>query len=144
MAKKDKETLALIQEVRARKKEIISLERPVWKTDCSFCQGGGHRPVNLQVESSIFELIKIAAFIRQQEIIYTQQVVELKITDAPTFTHQGFSANDWVDDIKTRIAKIQITSKKKTLEALEARLSAIISPELRAEMELEDIKKALS
>ena len=55
----------------------------------------------------------------------------------------GFSVNDWIDDIKTRINKVQIASKKVKLEHLESRLNAIISPELRAEMELEAISAEL-
>lgn len=42
-----------------------------------------------------------------------------------------------------RIDKIEITMKKKELELLEDRINKLISPELRAQMELEEIKKSL-
>lgn len=57
--------------------------------------------------------------------------------------HDGYAIDDWIADIKTRLNKIQIKSKKDALAALEARLDKIISPELRAEMELAAIEAEL-
>jgi len=48
-----------------------------------------------------------------------------------------------VADVKTRIGKVSIHKKKRQLEALETRLEKIVSPELRAEMELQAIKELL-
>ncbi len=48
-----------------------------------------------------------------------------------------------MEDIKTRINKIQIVSKRKKLEELEARLNSIISPSLKAEMEVDAIAAEL-
>jgi len=48
-----------------------------------------------------------------------------------------------VADVKTRIGKVSIDKKKRQLEALETRLEKIVSPELRAEMELQAIKELL-
>lgn len=42
-----------------------------------------------------------------------------------------------------RIMKIQIASEKEKLESLETRLNKIISPEKRAELELEAIEAEL-
>lgn len=145
MAKKtDQKTLDLIQEVARRKQEIAKAERPNWITNCSFSfEEGSSKTVNLHVCQDVRQMITIAAFLRESEISYNAAAQELGV-DAPPFTWSGFSVSDWLSDIRTRINRIQIDSKKKKLAALEERLNKIISPELRAEMELEAIAAELS
>lgn len=145
--KSDKKTLELIQEVKKQKAEIAKIERPNWKTNCtfSFYDGKLNDTINLHVENDVKRLIGIAGFIWTHQSGYCSGVGILGMKDdAPTFTWGGFQASDWFDDIKLRIAKIQITKKKQKLEALEARLNSIISPELRAEMELQAIAEELA
>lgn len=45
--------------------------------------------------------------------------------------------------IYNRINKLSLSAKRKELEALEARLDKLVSPELKAKMELELIEKEL-
>ena len=146
MAKKtDQQTLDLINEVNRRKKEISKLEKPNWCTNCSFgyTEGSATGRVNIQVESNIRNLINMAAFLREKERSYLLAADAMSIENPPPFTWDGFGVCDWIEDIKTRINKIQINSKKQKLEQLEMRLSSIISPELRAQMELEAIAKEM-
>ena len=145
MAKTDKKTLELIKEVQRRKEEIAKAEKPAWKTNCSFSynEGSATLPINLQVESNIKTLVNIAAFLRDKEDSYVDMAQELGVIDAPEFTWNGSPVADWISDIKSRINKVQIANKKKQLETLETRLAAIVSPELRAELELEAISQAL-
>lgn len=151
MAKTDQKTLALIKEVKSRKAEIAKLEaKPQWKTNCSFSWGehegkgsGLVNPVNLQVESSVKNLISMASFLRDKEASYASTAAAFEVDSPPSFTWNTFPVADWIEDIKTRINRLQIASKKKKLEALETRLNAVISPELRAEMELEAITSEL-
>lgn len=141
--KTDDKTLDLIKEVKRQKDEIAKAERPNWITNCSFSYTEGSSNItNIHVESNIKNLVCIASFLREKEASY-KQTAELLGVDAPEFTWSGFSVKDWLNDIKTRINKVQITSKKKKLELLEARLNAIISPELRAELELKAIEDEL-
>jgi len=150
MAKKsptsDQKTLDLIREVKNRKEEISKAERPNWLTNCSFSfvDGNLNGAVNIHVESNIKNLISYVAFLLDKERSYKEAATVLAIDSPPTFAWNGFSVGDWIKDIKTRISKIQIASKKKKLEELESRLSAIISPELRAQMELDAIASELS
>jgi hypothetical protein len=146
MAKKtDQKTLALIEEVKNRKEEISKLSRPNWKTNCSFTydENKMNDCINLHVESNVRKLISYAAFLRLKESSYFAAIAELKLSDYPEFTWCGFSVPDWMEDIKTRINQVQINSKEKSLEVLEARLNTIVSPELKAQMELEAIEKEL-
>ncbi len=151
MAKKattDQKTLDLIKEVQNRKAEISKLERPNWKTNCSFSfVEGSSTTVNIHVESNVKNLIGYAAHLIEKERSYNSAATTLGLDGAesvPPFTWSGFSVNDWLDDIKTRINKIQISFKKKKLEILESRLNAVISPELKAELELQAIANELS
>jgi hypothetical protein len=60
------------------------------------------------------------------------------------FTWLGFTVEEWKDDFQTRVNQISVQEKRKELAELESRLNAIISPELKAQMELEAIEKLLS
>lgn len=146
MAKKtDQQTLDLIKEVQRRKDEISKLQKPNWLTNCSFTytEGRMNEAVNIHVQTNVRDLVNMAAFLRHRENNYNEAADFLGV-EAPAFTWSGFTAADWLEDIKTRINQIQITSKQKKLAALESRLGQIISPELRAQMELEAIASELS
>jgi hypothetical protein len=139
----DDKTLALIREVNRQKAEISKAERPNWITNCSFSYTENpSQAINIHVESNIRNLVCIAAFLQDRERSYAD-VAKTMGVEAPNFTWGGFAVKDWLEDIKMRINKIQLASKKKKLEVLEARLNAIISPELRAEIELQAIADEL-
>lgn len=144
MANQDDITLKLINEVNRRKAEIAKAERPTWKTNCSFAYVEGNpATTNLHVASNIRDLVCIASFLRDKEKSYANAAKELGV-DAPKFSWCGSSVEDWLEDIKTRISKLEIASRRKKLEELESRLNSIISPDLRRQMELEAIQKELA
>lgn len=144
MAKTDKKTLDLINEVKKQKADIAKADRPQYRTNCSFAYiEGSSQTTNIQVESNIRNLIGIAAFLLDKEKSYKEAAKTLGVESPPEFTWSGFSAADWIEDLKTRITKAQIAVKRKKLEALETRLNSIISTELRAELELAAITEEL-
>lgn len=139
----DDMTLELIKQVAKQKEEISKAERPTWITNCSFSYTEkSSDAINLHVESNIRNLVCIAAFLKEKEKSY-QEAAETLGVEAPAFTWGGHSVKEWLEDLKLRINKIQIASKRKKLETLENRLNAIISPELKAKMELEAIASEL-
>ncbi len=141
----DQKTLAMIEKVKEKKSQIAKLERPNYKTNMSFSYGfNRNESINLQTVNDVRELLNIAAFIQTRAAAYYEAAKTLKVTQPPSFEWNGFSSTDWLDDIELRINKSQITAKKKELEQLESRLNSIISPELRAQMELEEIERQLS
>lgn len=147
MAKKvttDQKTLDLIEDIKNRKKEISQLERPNWRTNCTFScvEGKLNDAINLHVEKSVKNLIVYASYLRDKERSYNETALALGV-EAPAFSWNGFSVSDWCEDIRMQINKIQIASKKVKLEQLESRLSAIISPELKRELELQAIEDEL-
>ena len=140
----DSITLDLMRQVEKQKKEISNAERPNWITNCSFSYTEkSSDAINIHVESNVRTLICIAAFLNSKEAAYKKAASILGVED-DTFTWGGFTTQNWIDDLKLRINKIQINSKKKKLEVLESRLNAIISPELKAQMELESIASELN
>jgi monoamine oxidase len=147
MAKKttDTRTLELIKQVQRQKEEISQAEKPNWVTNCSFSYSHNktNDAINLHVEASVQNLLLIGVFLKERERGYNDLAKEMGV-EAPAFSWQGFSVSDWLTDIKNRINKIQIASKKKKLEVLESRLNSVISPELRAELELQAIEEELN
>lgn len=144
-AKTDKKTLGLIAEIKKQKEEIGKADRPSWRTNCAFAYvEGSSATQNIQVLSSVRDLICIVACLLDKRASYDHAAKLLGVENPPTFTWCGFTVEDWVEDLKLRINKIQIASKRKKLETLEARLNAVISPELRAELELEAITSELA
>lgn len=140
----DDQTLALIEEVRRQRASISESENPNWKTNCAFpWTEGSSNIISLHVCSDIKQLVSIAAFLMDKETSYMDAATALSV-DAPQFTWNGFSVADWMSDIKVRIGKIQIKANKQKLESYESRLDKIISPELKRQMELDEISKLLN
>ena len=144
MAKKtDTKTLALLKEVQKRKDDITKWDKPNWTTNCNFSYvEGSSKIINLHVEKSVQTLVSIAAFLQRKEFDYNVAAKNLNV-EAPAFRWSGFTVDEWVSDVKARINKVQIATKKKSLQTLEDRLNDIVSPDLRAEMELEAIAAEL-
>lgn len=140
----DKLTLDLIEKVKTKRAEIAKIEKPNYKTNCSFSfsEGGGNS-TNLHVESNIGKLISIAAHLTNQKNAYQSAAEVLEIESPPDFKWGGYLYQDWIDDLKLRVKKVQISKRKEELETFESRLNAIISPELKRQMELEELSKSI-
>lgn len=144
MATKQDKTVQDLFAVIQKKKEVIAkAEKPNWKTNCSFgyIKDSPTGRVNLQVLNDVQELIHILGFLIEKEKAFAEAAKFLDV-DAK-FDWFGYTLDEWREDVQTRVNKIQIIDKKKTLEKLEARLNSLISPEFRAEMELAEITKML-
>lgn len=138
----DKLVQELFNVVQAKKAEIAKAEKPNWETNCAFRYNkDSSASTNLQVCADVEELVHILAFLcdRKKGFDEAQKITGTSLK----FKWLGFSFDDWASDIKTRIDKIQITIKKKDLEALESRLDKLVSPELKRKLELAEISKML-
>ena len=141
--KNDKVVQELFAKVQEKKKEITKAEKPNWNTNCSFgfVKESSQR-CNIQTISDIDDLIEIFAFLVDKSAAFDKACSLLEVKDR-TFKWLGFTLEEWQTDIRTRITRIQITKKKQELESLEKRLDSLVSPELRAELELKAISEAL-
>jgi len=140
---RDKLVQELFQIVQTKKAAIAKAEKPNWLTNCAF-RYSQYLPatINIQVCSDVDELVEILGFLWMRQNGF-EEANEILFTSSK-FSWCGFTFDQWVSDIKTRIDKIEISSKKKELESLEARLDKLISPELKEQMEIDEIKKILA
>lgn len=142
MKETDKKTRELFAIVQKKKGEIKAAEKPQWKTNCAFYFTESPKdPFNLQITTDVAALVRALAFLYEKEASFQAAAKDLGVDIL--FEWHGYSTETWKVDIQARINKIQIEKKKKELEALEKRLDNILSPELKAEMELEAIMKEL-
>lgn len=138
---RNEKILEYLATINKKREEIEKIERPNWKTNCAFSADGLVK--NLHVENDVRTLVIIASIIMTKEDAYYKARLALGIDNVPDFEFNGYSLKDWLCDIKSRINKVQVATKKKELQELEDRLNKIVSPELRAEMELLAIAKEL-
>jgi hypothetical protein len=138
----DQITLDLIKEVKTRKAEIAKAERHTWLTNGSFnfIPGGG--TINLHVADT-GTLMQIATYLYAMSSSYDAVVRDFGVEKAPAPKWGGYTISDWLTDVQARVTKIQIQSKKDKLEVLEARLNSILTPEMRAHLELQAIQEEL-
>ena len=128
-----------------KKPEVEAAEKASqqkWKTNCSFPSVFGNtQPINIQTqsESTLIELLSDLMIHRE----FQSKAALMLGAKSTAGTWGGFTIDEWVEDFKTRVAKIQLADKKKDLVQLEKRLDAIVSPEQRRALELEAITKSL-
>lgn len=133
----------LIEVVKQKKSEIAKAEKPKWMTNCSFPYSEENSPrLNLNTVALESTLVTILGNLIMRKNAHEQ--AQYILGSKSTFNWGGYSFEDWKADIQTRLFKIQINDKKKELEILEARLDKLISPELKAKLELEEIQNILS
>lgn len=139
----DKKIDELFAVVKAQKVEVEKAEKESkrsWNTNCSF-KLYGPTPVNLQTatEDMIFKsLTELLSFKGNAEEAI--EILGLK----KEIKHDGYSVGEWIEDFQKRIATIQLKMKKEKLKTLEDRLTSIVSPEQKREMELAAIMKEMS
>lgn len=149
MAKKatgtDAAILDLIKQVNAKKAAIKKAERPSFKTNMniSWPGQGGLTAVNLLTLTDVSVLISIVGFLLEKGNGYAEASKILEVENPPPLQWCGFGVNDWIIDIKARIGKIQITEEQRKLDLLEERLQKIVTPELRAKLEIQAITAEL-
>lgn len=141
----DERVKALFDVVRARREEIAKIENPSWVTNCNFNYdpnaSGVHTQSNIQTIKEVPALVRILAFLLAQEEYFNKAADILLVDDE--FRWGGYTTAQWRQDINTRISKIRVSEKKAELKKLEDRLNAILSPELKAQLELEAIEREL-
>lgn len=138
----DAKVQALIDLVKVKKEEIKKAEKPNWVTNCSFRYSEDRAEgFNIQTITDTDKLVHALAFLKTRAAAYDEAAAELGVKGG--FSWLGFSIEDWTSDFKTRVDKVNIAKKKKELELLEERLDKLISPELKAQMELDEITKML-
>ena len=137
----DDKVQKLIAELQKRKGEIGKIESQTFKTNCQYVGPDG-KVINLQVVQDTTQLMHILSFLHCLRGAWQSAVCPF-LGLKKNFEWQNYSYDDWANDIKNRVDKLSLNTKRKELDALEARLDKLVSPELKAKMELELIEKEL-
>jgi hypothetical protein len=139
----DEKVKALFASVQEKKIAIEKAERPVWMTggQFSYSANSAHDRINIQTITDVRKIVEVLAFLIDRKEKSENAAKELGVDY--NFTWLGFTVPEWKNDLQTRVNQISIQEKRKELAEIEARLNAIISPELKAQMELEAISALL-
>lgn len=142
MSNIDSKINELFQVLEKQKKDVEATEKAAskkWHTNCSL-QFMGQHPYNIQTASEDVLRNAVSQLLIHKD--YAKQAADvLNLPVDNTFA--GYTYDHWIEDCKTKIAKIQLRAKKEKLNQLEERLNAIVSPEQRRQMELDAIVKEL-
>jgi len=133
----------LFDTVQTKKLAIEKAERPCWQTSGNFgySANSAHDRTDVKTITDVRKIVDMLAFLMDRKEKSESAAKELGVTY--TFSWLGFSVDEWKSDFVTRVNQISLKEKQKELAEIEARLNAIISPELKAKMELEVLSKLL-
>ena len=141
---KVQELFQIVQKKKLDLEETIKTEKRSFITNCSFGwdENNISGRINIQTVSDPKVLVKALARLEEASA-YEEKAAEKLGVENHKFEWLNYSLKDWTTDFQTRMAKIQSSKKKTELNKLEEKLNSLVSPELRAEMELEAIEKML-
>lgn len=139
----DSKIYQLLEVLEAKKKDVSNAEKEAgrsWVTNCSLPLWTG-TTLNLQTASTenLVHAVSLLLMLEESQ----RKAAEVLGVSAGKLYH-GYKIEDWIEDCKKRIAKVELNQKKSELATLESRLNAIVSPEQRRAMELEALTKALT
>ena len=145
--KTDEKVQKLFEIVQKKKLELEKLtrtEKRSWITNCSFAwdENNASSRINIQVVNEPKVLIKALAKLELQAKAEQEAAEKLGVENYK-FEWLSYTLDEWTTDFQTRLAKIESSKKKTEFNDLEKRLNSLISPELKAELELQEIEKAL-
>ena len=139
----DQRVQALFDQLATKKEVVAKAEKPVYVTGGQFrFSEDVSRSIDITTVRDERKLVEILTFLKERSSKYAEASADLGCE--VKFTWLGFTVEEWTADLKTRVNILQISKRKAELVELEARLNAIVSPELRRQMELAALEKALT
>ncbi|MGV8961855.1 MAG: hypothetical protein ACOH2V_00475 [Candidatus Saccharimonadaceae bacterium] len=131
----DERVQLLFDKLTAKKAEVANAEKPQYVTGGMFryaeSMGNTIDIVSVRDER---KLVEILTFLKERSEKYPDAAKELG-TDV-NFTWLGFTVEEWLKDLKTRVSVLQIARRRTELAELELKINAVVSPELRQKMEM--------
>ena len=136
---RDERVLALFEKLQSKKAEVANAERPVYVTGGQFRYSESvGTSVDIMTVRDERKLVEILVFLKDRSERYPAACEELGVE--AEFKWLGFTYDEWKQDLKTRVSVLQIAKRKAELKELEARVNAVMTPELRAELELKALE----
>ena len=132
--KNDEMILELKRKIVEKKKELKSSERFVPLTNCSIELDGVRSNIQvLSKEQLTLLLLKLAT--------YKLAMKELLLE---SFNISGFEVNDWIVDIKAKLAILNRKEEEQKLRQMEEKLHNLLSNDTKVELELQQIMQDLN
>ena len=138
---RDKTIQTLLTVIKQKREEIALIDKPRWETNCNFIYESGDGRYNIQTISDPQTLVKLLGYVIKEKEAFDAGAKELGL--ALTFKISGYTVEQWTHDLKARLSKVNVSTKKKEMETLEARLNKLVTPAERERLELEDIMKSI-
>ncbi len=138
---KDSQILSLINTVKEKRKEIENAGKHSFKTNGLFSYSDEVNSNSSKLNINVLDLNRL---LNVRTFLYVMNNQHQLLNPGVDFTWCNYTFSDWVLDLNSRIMNVTIDKKKKELKILEERLDKIISPELRAEMELESLQREIN
>ena len=136
---RDQRVIAFFEKLTAKKAEVSNAERPVYVTGGQFRYSESvGTSIDIMTARDERKLVEILVFLKDRSERYPAACEELGV--AAEFKWLGFTYDEWKQDLKTRVSVLQIAKRKAELKELEARVNAVMTPELRAELELKALE----
>lgn len=138
----DERVQLLFAKLQAKKAEVANAERPQYITSGLFrySESVGNT-VDIMSARDERKLVEILTFLKERSEKYAEAAKELGVE--VTFTWLGFTVEEWIKDLRTRVSILQIAKRRTELKELEARVNAVMTPELRRQMEMEALEALL-
>jgi hypothetical protein len=123
--------------------QIKSTERYANKTNLSFPvdESSLRSNINLNVVMNATDFVKILATLKKERNFFDEAAQELGLK--ASFKWGGFSYDDWKSDIQNRVDTLNLKKKRAELKEIQDTLKDLMSPEMKTNMKLEEIKKRL-
>lgn len=135
----DQRVQVLFDKLRAKQAEVANAERPQYITEGMFRYSEGvSNTVDIKTVRDERKLVEILTFLKERSSKHAEACEELGVV--AKFTWLGFLVEEWSKDLKTRVSVLQIAKRKAELKELEERVNAVMTPELRREMEMKALE----
>lgn len=133
--KNDEKILQLKAQIEEKKKKIVKIKRFSPITNCSL-EFDGVR-YNLQVltrEQLVSIMVKLNSL--------KMSAIDLDLLDE--YTISGYSVNEWIADIKSKMDIILQREEQSKLQVLENKLHTLLSNDKKVELEIGEIESLLN
>ena len=139
----DEKVKELFQIVQSKKLAVEKAERPCWLTAGTFgySANSAHDRTDFRTVTDVRKIVDMLAFLIDRKEKSEKAAQELGVDH--NFTWLGFTVDEWKSDFQTRVNQISIQEKRRELAEMESRLNLVLTPELKAEMEVDAITEQL-
>jgi hypothetical protein len=134
----DSEIFQIKEKIFQKKKELESISKPQWKTNCNIEIFG--KKQNLHV-STMGDCHTILSFLLTMQEKSEEASSILGYDDTPFY--MGYPLADWIHDVTMRGKILNKKRMEEKFVILNSKLDALLSDDAKREIEIKEIKKLL-